>query len=68
MAKEKAKVKDGDLKPQVYKDPRPAEYFDQFHATARRGPNLMWDVVRMVITPICLLSSARARSASRTCR
>ena len=55
MAKESAKVKEGDLKPQVYKDPRPAEYFDRFHAAGRKGPNLMYDVVRMVVTPICLL-------------
>ena len=54
MTKESAKVKEGDLKPQVYKDPRPAEYFDRFHAKARKGPNLMYDVVRMVVTPICL--------------
>ena len=27
----------GEMKPQVYKDPRPAEYFDQFHAAARKG-------------------------------
>jgi hypothetical protein len=25
------------MKPQVYKDPRPAEYFDEFHDGARRG-------------------------------
>jgi 1-acyl-sn-glycerol-3-phosphate acyltransferase len=54
MAKEKAKVKEGDLKPQVYKDPRPAEYFTRFHAKARRGPNVMWDIVRVIVTPICL--------------
>ncbi len=55
MAAEREKVKETDLKPQVYKDPRPAEYFDRFHAQARKGPNLMWDVVRVIVTPICLL-------------
>ena len=29
-----------DMKPQKYKDDRPAEYFDQFHAAARRGRRL----------------------------
>src|SRR5205823_3696897 len=29
---------DVELKPQVYKDPRPKEYFDPFHERARRGP------------------------------
>jgi len=28
---------DVELKPQVYKDPRPKEYFDQFHERARAG-------------------------------
>lgn len=28
---------DVELKPQVYKDPRPKEYFDQFHARVRAG-------------------------------
>ena len=32
------------LKPQVYTDPRPKEYFDRFHARARtRGPSLVYD-------------------------
>jgi 1-acyl-sn-glycerol-3-phosphate acyltransferase len=31
-------VPDVELKPQVYQDPRPEEYFDQFHARARSGP------------------------------
>ena len=44
-----------DIKPQVYKDPRPAEYFDQFHERARtRDPDLMYEVVRTVLTPVML--------------
>jgi 1-acyl-sn-glycerol-3-phosphate acyltransferase len=36
------------LKPQVYTDPRPKEYFDRFHARARtRGPSFVYDVVRV---------------------
>ena len=45
-----------DLKPQVYKDPRPAEYFDRFHERARtREPDWIYDVARTVLTPPCLL-------------
>jgi 1-acyl-sn-glycerol-3-phosphate acyltransferase len=45
-----------DLKPQVYKDPRPAEYFTRFHERARtREPDWMYDVVRMLLTPITML-------------
>jgi 1-acyl-sn-glycerol-3-phosphate acyltransferase len=41
-----------DIKPQVYKDPRPAEYFDRFHDRARRrGPDAIYDVARVVLTP-----------------
>ncbi|MGI8804313.1 MAG: lysophospholipid acyltransferase family protein [Thermoleophilaceae bacterium] len=44
------------MKAQVYKDPRPAEHFDRFHARVRRGrPDLMYEVVRLVLTPILLL-------------
>jgi len=44
------------VKAQVYKDPRPAEHFDRFHARVRRGrPDLMYEVVRLVLTPILLL-------------
>ena len=32
-----AKVNPEDLKPQVYKDPRPAEYFTRFHERRARG-------------------------------
>jgi 1-acyl-sn-glycerol-3-phosphate acyltransferase len=37
------------LRPQVYTDPRPKEYFDRFHERARRrGPSFVYDVVRVV--------------------
>ena len=39
-----------DLKPQVYKDERPAEYFDQFHALARKGVGWTYPLVRGIIT------------------
>jgi 1-acyl-sn-glycerol-3-phosphate acyltransferase len=45
-----------DLKPQVYKDPRPAEYFTRFHDRARsRGPDWVYDFVRILLTPMTLL-------------
>ena len=41
------------MKEQVYKDPRTSEYFDRFHAQARRQPpNAMYEWVRMVLSPI----------------
>jgi 1-acyl-sn-glycerol-3-phosphate acyltransferase len=44
------------MKPQVYKDPRPAEYFTRFHERTRtKDPDTMYDVVRMVLAPILLL-------------
>jgi 1-acyl-sn-glycerol-3-phosphate acyltransferase len=37
------------MKAQVYKDPRPAEYFDKFHHRARtREPNWVYEAVRVV--------------------
>ena len=43
------------MKPQVYKDPRPAEHFDRFHERVRRGrPDWMYEVVRLILTPILL--------------
>jgi len=39
------------LKEQVYKDERPKEYFDRFHARARtREPDWVYEVVRMTTT------------------
>jgi 1-acyl-sn-glycerol-3-phosphate acyltransferase len=44
------------VKPQVYKDPRPAEHFTRFHERVRRGPaDAMYKVVRVVLTPYLLL-------------
>jgi len=40
-----------DMKPQVYKDPRPKEYFDRFHARARsRQPDWVYDGVRFLVS------------------
>lgn len=44
-----------DIKPQVYKDERPAEYFDRFHARARKGVGWTYALVRILITPPTLL-------------
>jgi 1-acyl-sn-glycerol-3-phosphate acyltransferase len=44
-----------ELKPQVYKDERPAEYFDRFHARARKGVGWTYPLVRAIVTPICLI-------------
>jgi 1-acyl-sn-glycerol-3-phosphate acyltransferase len=50
-----------DLKPQVYKDDRPAEYFDQFHAAARKGVGWTYTFVRILVTlPSLLLYRVRA--------
>ncbi|HEV2075407.1 MAG TPA: lysophospholipid acyltransferase family protein, partial [Thermoleophilaceae bacterium] len=44
------------MKAQVYKDERPAEHFDRFHARVRRGrPDWMYEFVRVVLTPYLLL-------------
>jgi 1-acyl-sn-glycerol-3-phosphate acyltransferase len=51
----------GEMKPQVYKDPRPAEYFDQFHAAARKGVGWTYTLARIVLTlPTILLWRVRA--------
>lgn len=48
------------MKPQVYKDPRPAEYFTQFHAAARKGVGWTYTFVRMIVTiPTILLYRVR---------
>jgi 1-acyl-sn-glycerol-3-phosphate acyltransferase len=42
-----------EMKAQVYKDPRPKEYFDRFHERARRRePDPMYEFVRSVVTVI----------------
>jgi 1-acyl-sn-glycerol-3-phosphate acyltransferase len=50
-----------EMKPQVYKDPRPAEYFTQFHASARRGVGWTYTLARIVLTiPTILIYRVRA--------
>ena len=50
-----------DMKPQVYKDERPAEYFDQFHAAARKGVGWTYTLVRVLISlPTLLIYRVRA--------
>jgi 1-acyl-sn-glycerol-3-phosphate acyltransferase len=39
-----------DMRPQTYKDPRPAEYFTQFHAAARKGVGWTYTFVRIILT------------------
>jgi 1-acyl-sn-glycerol-3-phosphate acyltransferase len=40
-----------DIKPQVYKDPRPPEYFTRFHVRARsREPDWIYALARFVLT------------------
>jgi 1-acyl-sn-glycerol-3-phosphate acyltransferase len=51
----------GEMKPQVYKDPRPEEYFLQFHEAARRGVGWTYALARIVLTiPTLLLWRVRA--------
>jgi 1-acyl-sn-glycerol-3-phosphate acyltransferase len=50
-----------DIKPQVYKDDRPAAYFDQFHAAARKGVGWTYPLVRALISlPTLLIYRVRA--------
>jgi 1-acyl-sn-glycerol-3-phosphate acyltransferase len=43
------------VKPQVYKDPRPAEHFTRFHERVRsRRPDWVYEAVRVVLTPLLL--------------
>ena len=39
-----------EMKPQVYLDDRPEEYFDQFHESARKGAGWTYSVARLLIT------------------
>lgn len=51
----------GEMKPQVYKDSRPAEYFEQFHAAARKGVGWTYTLARLVLTiPTILIYRVRA--------
>jgi 1-acyl-sn-glycerol-3-phosphate acyltransferase len=52
---------DVQIKPQVYKDERPAEYFEQFHERTRSGPpEWIYEVVRAT-TVMVALTAYRAR-------
>jgi len=55
-----------DIKPQVYKDPRPAEYFTRFHEWVRtHPPGWVYEFVRIILTPVAvLLYRARAIDSS----
>ena len=45
-----------DIKPQVYKDPRPAEYFTRFHEHVRaHPPGWIYEAVRTILTPIAII-------------
>jgi 1-acyl-sn-glycerol-3-phosphate acyltransferase len=45
-----------EIKPQVYKDPRPPEYFTRFHERARtRDADWIYDLARVLLTPPTLL-------------
>jgi 1-acyl-sn-glycerol-3-phosphate acyltransferase len=56
-----AKVNPKDMKPQVYKDPRPAEYFTRFHVRARKGVGFIYDLARVILTlPVILIFRTRA--------
>ena len=48
---------DVELKPQVYRDSRPEEYFRQFHERARSGPaGWTYELVRTIVVPYMLLA------------
>jgi 1-acyl-sn-glycerol-3-phosphate acyltransferase len=49
-----------EMKPQVYKDPRPPEYFDEFHEAARARKTWVYTLARFVCTlPTILLYRER---------
>ncbi|MEX2106899.1 MAG: lysophospholipid acyltransferase family protein [Solirubrobacterales bacterium] len=49
------------MKPQVYKDPRPAEYFTQFHTAARKGVGWTYTFARTLVTlPTLLIYRVKA--------
>lgn len=50
-----------DMKPQVYLDERPAEYFDEFHEAARKGVGWTYTFVRVLVSlPTLLIYRVRA--------
>jgi 1-acyl-sn-glycerol-3-phosphate acyltransferase len=45
-----------DIKPQIYKDLRPAEYFTRFHEHIRtHPPGWIYELVRMILAPIAII-------------
>jgi 1-acyl-sn-glycerol-3-phosphate acyltransferase len=49
-----------EMRPQTYKDPRPAEYFAQFHEAARKGVGWTYTFARIVLTlPTMLIYRVR---------
>ena len=53
------------MRPQTYKDPRPAEYFTQFHEAARKGVGWTYTFARIVLTlPTLLIYRVRAIGVS----
>jgi 1-acyl-sn-glycerol-3-phosphate acyltransferase len=55
------------MKGQVYRDPRPKEYFDRFHERARtRDPDYIYQLVRMLLTAVTfILYRARCIASDR---
>jgi 1-acyl-sn-glycerol-3-phosphate acyltransferase len=50
-----------EMKPQVYKDSRPAEYFTPFHEAARKGVGWTYPLARLILTlPTILIYRPRA--------
>ena len=50
------RMPDVELKPQVYRDPRPEEYFRHFHERARRGrAGWTYEPVRLLVVPYMLV-------------
>jgi 1-acyl-sn-glycerol-3-phosphate acyltransferase len=50
-----------EMKPQVYKDPRPTGYFTEFHEAARKGVGWTYPLARLVLTlPTILIYRLRA--------
>jgi len=50
-----------EIRPQTYKDPRPAEYFTQFHEAARKGVGWTYTFARLILTlPTILIYRVRA--------
>jgi 1-acyl-sn-glycerol-3-phosphate acyltransferase len=58
-----------EMKPQVYMDPRPADYFTQFHTAARGGVGWTYVLARIVLTlPTILIYRLRAIEAGNVPR